>query len=147
MPGLAASSSAPDVLAKKGKMRRAGQPGPGAYDPKSTKDISTGASAAGTSAFNSKVHRAEMPTNETADPGKYDPHHSSVDAGKSFGWQSKGAAKRFPKTAKKGAFGGHSKRELHMEILGDAGVGPGSYMPRSTFGKPGLGNRSFGQAA
>ena len=106
-----------------GKQRHPGQPGPGAYDPKSSKDIQTGAAAAGTSAFRSTSKARDSAQPDHLGPGKYDPHHSVVDAGKSFGYQSKGAAKRFGgQKAKKGAFGGHSKRELHMEILGEGGV-------------------------
>ena len=83
-------------------------------------------------------------SDKTGDPGQYDPHSSVTGAGKkSFGYEEKHSPSVLEKLKAKGKKGykfgtfggGTAKRELRMDLMGEATPGPGTYMPASTFGK------------
>ena len=125
--------------------KRRGSPGPGAYDPQSSHTIGQSHRKGQTSAFKSTSERplGLSKGDATGDPGKYNPHMSYVDPRKkSFGYEQALSAsalekkKKAGKLGKGGTFGGGSaKRVLQMQLLGEMGPGPGSYLPASTFGK------------
>ena len=127
--------------------KRRGSPGPGAYDPKPF-GIGQSHRKGQTSSFKSSSQRPlgiNGPTSadKTGDPGQYDPHSSGADPRKkSFGYietMSPAALEKIKnrkKGGKLGTFGGGStKRELRIDLMGEATPGPGAYMPASTFGK------------
>ena len=96
-------------------------PGPGAYENnKSTLDLKSGGHR---SAFKSGSTRLlkELGADQSGDPGLYDPFTNfslAASSKKSFGKSMRTG---------QGDFGGKEKRELAMEILGEATPGPGAY--------------------
>ncbi len=129
--------------------KRRGSPGPGAYDPRPVSSLGQSHRKGQTSSFKSSSERplglnGPKTADKTGDPGQYDPHSSFTGSGKkSFGYEEKPSPSALDKLkgkAKKGGklgtFGGGStKRELRMDLMGEATPGPGSYLPASTFGK------------
>ena len=102
--------------------RRAGSPGPGAYSPQLS-TLKKGGTQAGSS-FKSATKRGvdrNLGAQESGDPGSYDPYTLKELASTS--------KKSFAKSNRSGQgdFGGKAKRELNIEIMGEATPGPGAY--------------------
>jgi len=96
-------------------------PGPGAYENNKSTLLSTGGGHK--SAFKSGTNRgvAALGAAESGDPGSYDPYTVTDLAStskKSFGKSNRSG---------QGDFGGKEKRELNIELMGEATPGPGAY--------------------
>jgi len=127
--------------------KKRGSPGPGAYDPKPTSSLGQSHRKGQTSSFKSSsvrgIEKELVHKGEGGDPGRYNPSVSYTDPRKkSFGWEQAPTPSTLEKLkngkgkkGKQGTFGGGTaKRELTMDLLGEGGPGPGSYLPASTFG-------------
>ena len=83
---------------------------------------------------------------DAGDPGKYNPRSSFVSNRRaSFGFlpqadllaMTSEGKRKGKRPEQKAAFGGASRRQLALELMGQdaSGPGPGAYLPSSTFGK------------
>ena len=119
--GPAARAEAHAAKKKQKDARRAKTPGPGSYSP-SASTLKKGDKNQ-SSAFVSKSKRGlkELGAADQGDPGNYDPYTLKDLASSS--------KKSFAKSNRSGQgdFGGKEKRELAMDILGEATPGPGAY--------------------
>ena len=120
--GPAARAEAHAAKRRQKEARRAKSPGPGAYTPTNDPRLKKGDKNQ-SSAFVSKTKRgvSDLGAVESGDPGNYDPYTLKDLASTS--------KKSFAKSNRSGAgdFGGKEKRELAIDIMGEATPGPGAY--------------------
>ena len=122
LSGPAARAEAHAAKKKAKEVRRTRSPGPGAYSPANDPRGKKGDKNA-SSAFVSKSKRlvGGLGADGSGDPGSYDPYTLKDLASTS--------KKSFAKSNRSGQgdFGGKEKRELSIEVMGEATPGPGAY--------------------